>query len=134
MTSDARERRFGLQGGDGAPGPDLDLAILDPGLGDPGYWSRFRSLVMARSDRELSRRRLTVEVEAPDFLQSWPRAVIRAAALAAAIAGILFLRGRSLPEWDIEQALTGDLEDRTLPQLMDQSQADDPFLFVEVTF
>jgi len=134
MTSDVRKRRFGPQGGDGAPGPDHDLAILDPGLDDPGYWSRFQSLVMARADHELSRRRLSAEAGVSDFLQSWSRAVIRAAALAAAIAGVFFLRGRPLPEWDVEQALTGELEDRTLPQLMDQSPADDPFLFVEVTF
>ena len=134
MTSDERKRRFDPQGGDGVPGSDSDLAILDPGLDDLGYWSRFRSLVMARADHELSRRRLAAEVGVSDFLQSWSRTVIRAAALAAAIAGVLFLRGRSIPEWDIEQALTVELEDRTLPQLMDQAEGDDPFLLVEVTF
>ena len=134
MTNDERERRFGPQGSDGAPGSDPDLATLDPGLHDPGYWSRFRSLVMARADHELSRRRLAAEVGVSDFLQSWSRAVIRAAALAAAIAGVLFLRGRSIPEWDIEQALTVELEDRTLPQLMDWTEGDDSFLLAEVTF
>ena len=50
MTSDARKGRFGPQGGgDGAPGQDHHLAILDPGLDDPGYWFRFQSLVMARA-------------------------------------------------------------------------------------
>jgi hypothetical protein len=134
MTSDERKRRFGPQGGDSVPGSDSDLAILDPGLDDLGYWSRFRSLVMARADHELSRRRLAVEVGVLDFLQSWSRTVIRAAVLAAAIAGVLFIRGRSVPEWDIEQALTVDLEDRTLPQSMDWSEGDDPFLLAEATF
>ena len=134
MTSDVRKRRFGPQGGDGAPGPDHDLAILDPGLDDPGYWSRFRSLVMARAEHELSRRRDAAEVGVSDFLQSWSRTVIRAAALAAAIAGVLFLRGRSIPEWDVEQALTMELEDRTLSQLTDWTEGDDPFLLAEVTF
>ena len=134
MMSDAPRGRFGPQGRDGAPGPDHRLAILDPGLDDPGYWSRFRSLVMARADDELSRRRLVAEAGVSDFLQSWSRTVIRAAVIAAAIAGVLFLRGRATPEWDIEEALTVELEDRSLPQLMDQSEVDDPFLFVEVTF
>ncbi len=105
MTSDERKRRFGPQGGDSVPGSDSDLAILDPGLDDLGYWSRFRSLVMARADHELSRRRLAVEVGVLDFLQSWSRTVIRAA-----------------------------VEDRTLPQSMDWSEGDDPFLLAEATF
>jgi hypothetical protein len=89
---------------------------------------------MARADNELSRRRLAAEVGVTDFLQSWSGTVIRAAAIAATIAGVLFLRGRPTSEWGIEEELTAGLEDRTLPQLMDQSEGDDPFLFVEVTF
>ncbi len=134
MTSDARKGRFGPQGADGPPGLDHDLAILDPGLNDPGYWFRFRSLVMTRAADELSRRRLAAEMGVAGLLQSWSGTVFRAAAIAAAIAGILFLRGRPTPELGIEEALTVDLEDRTLPQFMEQSERADPFLFVEVTF
>ncbi len=134
MTSDVRKARFGPQGDDGPPGQDHDLAILDPGHDDPGYWFRFRSLVMARAADELTRRRLAEEMGVAGLLQSWSRTVIRAAAIAAAIAGVLFLRGRSTPEWGVEEALTVGLEDRTLPQLMEQSGGVDPFLFVEVTF
>ena len=134
MTSDARKGRFGPRGGDGAPGQDHHLAILDPGLDDPGYWFRFQSLVMARVDDELSRRRLAADVGVSDFLESWSRTVIHAAAIAAAIAGVLLLRGRPALEWDIEEALTVELQDRTLPQSMYRSEGDDPFLFVEVTF
>ncbi len=134
MTSDVRKARFGPQGVDGPPGQDHDLAILDPGHDDPGYWFRFRSLVMARAAGELTRRRLAEEMGVAGLLQSWSRTVIRAAAIAAAIAGVLFLRGRSTPEWGVEEALTVGLEDRTLPQLMEQSGGVDPFLFVEVTF
>lgn len=134
MTSDARNGRFGPWGGDDPPGQDHDLAILDPGLDDPGYWSRFRSLVMARAADEMSRRRMAAGMGVAGLLQSWSRTVIPAAALAATIAGILFLRGRPTPEWGVEEALTVDLEDRTLPQLMEQSEGADPFLFVEVTF
>ncbi len=134
MTSDERNDRFGPQGNDVPAGQEQDLAILDPGFADPGYWARFRSLVMARADDELSRRRLAAGLGVTDLLQSWSRNLIPAAAIAAAIAGLFFVRGQATPAWDVEEALTEGLEDRTLPMLMDQSGADDSFLFVEVTF
>ncbi len=134
MTSGARKGRFGPRGGDGPTGQGRDLAILDPGFDDPGYWFRFRSLVMARADDELSRRRLAADAGVTDFIQSWSRAVIRAAAIAAAIAGVLILRGQSATAWGIEEALTVGLEDRTLPVLMEQPEGVDPFQLVEVTF
>jgi hypothetical protein len=89
---------------------------------------------MARADVELSRRRLAAEMGVAGLLQSWSRTVVRAAAIAATIAGVLFLRGRPTSEWGVEEALTVGLEDRTLPQFMEQSERADPFLFVEVTF
>ena len=134
MTSDAREGRFGLHGGDGPTGQEHDLAVLDPGLDDPGYWSRFQSLVMARASDELSRRRLAADVGVVDFLQSWSMTVIRAAAIAAAVAGVLLLRDRPAALLGVEEALTVELEDRTLPDLMEQPEGGDPFLLVEVTF
>ncbi len=120
MTSGARKGR--------------DMAFLDPGLDDPGYWFRFRSLVMARADDELSRRRLATDAGFTDFIQSWSRAVIPAAAIAAAIAGVLILRGQPATAWGIEEALTVGLEDRTLPVLMEQPEGVDPFQLIEVTF
>ena len=134
MTSDARKGRFGLHEGDGPKGLGHELAVLDPGLDDPGYWSRFLSVVMARASGELSRRRLAAEVGVVDFLQSWSRTVIRAALIAAAIAGVLLLRDRPAITLGVEEALTMGLEDRTLPDLMEQSEGGDPFLLVEVTF
>ena len=134
MTSDARKGRFGLHGGDGPTGPEHDLAVLDPGLDDPGYWSRFLSLVMVRAADELSRRRFAAEVGVADFLRSWSVTVIRAALIAAAIAGVLLLRDRPATALGVEEALTMGLEDRTLPDLMEQPEGGDPFLLVEVTF
>lgn len=134
MTSDARRGRIGPQGGDGRTGQARDLAILDPGFDDPGYWMRFRTLVMARADTELSRRRLAAESGVTDFVRSWSRAVIPAAAIAAAIAGVLMLRGQPTTAWGVEEALTVGLEDPTLPDLMEQPEGVDPFLLVEVTF
>ena len=138
MTSDARKGRFGMNGGDGPAGYDSeqgrDLAALDPGLDDPGYWPRFLSVVMERAAGELSRRRLVAEVGVTDFLQSWSPTVIRAALVAAAIAGVLLLRDRPTPALGVEEALTMGLEDRTLPDLMAQPEGGDPFLLVDVAF
>ncbi len=134
MTSDARKRRFGLDGGDGPTGQRHDLGVLDPGLDDPGYWPRFLSAVMLRATDELSRRRLAAELGAGDFLQTWSPTVIRGALIAAAIAGVLLLWDGPAPTLGVEEALTMELEDRTLPDLMEQSEGDDPFLLIEVTF
>ncbi len=134
MTSDARKGRLGLHGGDGPTEQAPDLAVLDPGLDDPGYWPRFLSLVMERTSGELSRRRLAAEVGVTDFLQSWSVTVIRAALIAAAIAGVLLLRDGPATTLGVEEALTTGLEDRTLPDFMAQPQGGDPFLLVEVTF
>jgi hypothetical protein len=134
MTSDERNGRFGLHGGDGPTGSEHDLAVLDPGLDDPGYWSRFVSLVMVRAADELSGRRVAAEVGVADFLQSWSVTVIRAALIAAAIAGVLLLRDGPATALGIEEALTMGLEDQTLPDLMEQPEGGDSFLLVEVTF
>ncbi len=134
MTSDPRKGCLGLDGGDGPTELARDLAVLDPGLDDPGYWPRFLSLVMERASGELSRRRLAAEVGVTDFLQSWSVTVIRAALIAAAIAGVLLLRNGAATTLGVEEALTMGLEDRTLPDFMAQPQGADPFLLVEVTF
>jgi hypothetical protein len=134
MTSDARQGRFDPRGDYGRVEQGHDLAILDPGFDDPVYWSRFRSGVVARAAGELARRRAAAEVGVADFLQSWARTVIRTAAIAAAIAGVLLMRDRPAPAWGVEDALTRGLEDRTLPDLMERPEGGDPFLLVDVTF
>ena len=134
MTSDARQGRFDPRGDDGRVEQVHDLAILDPGFDDPVYWSRFRSCVVARAAGELARRRAAAEVGVADFLQAWARTVIRTAAIAAAIAAVLLMRDRPATAWGVEDALTRGLEDRTLPDLMERPEGDDPFLLVVLTF
>ncbi len=134
MTRDVRKGRFGPRGHYGPTGEGDDLAVLDPGLDDPGYWSRFLSVVMVRASDELSRRRLQADSGVTDLLQSWSGTVIRAALVAALVAGVLLLRDRPAVTLGVEEALTLGLEDRTLPDLMAQPEGSDPFLFVELTF
>jgi DNA-binding FadR family transcriptional regulator len=73
-------------------------------------------------------------VGAGDLLQTWSLTVLRGALIAAAIAGLLLLRDGPVTTLGAEEALTMELEDRTLPDLMGQSEGDDPFLLIEVTF
>ena len=133
MTSDARKGRLGLHRGDGPTEQAPDLAVLDPGLDDPGYWPRFLSTVMVRASNELSRRRLRAESGVTDLLQSWSGTVIRAALVAALIAGVLLLRDQPGTTLGVEEALTAGFEDRTLPDLMGQPEGGDPFLLVDLT-
>ena len=69
------------------------LAALDPASEDPNYWLRFRERVMTDAARALAQRRLMAEITVADVLASWGRAIVPTAALAAALAGILLVRG-----------------------------------------
>ena len=134
MTSDTRQGRFGPHRGAEPSGRPDDLTILDPGYDDPRYWVRFRSRVMERAANELSRRSLAAEEGVADFLQSWARTVVRTAAVAAAIAGMVLLRDPPATAVGVEEVLTTGLEDRALTDLMERPAGDDPLLLVEGTF
>ena len=130
MTSNGRMGR----GERNPSGRDPDFGVLDPELRHPGYWSRFRGSVMQRAAAELHRRRLLRDVGVADLLQSWARMLVPAAAAAAAIGGVLLFRNPPASAIGVEEALTVLLEDQTLPELMEQGDADDPFLLIEETF
>jgi hypothetical protein len=66
--------------------------VLDPGSADPGFWERFHRRVMASTGPELARRRLTPDLTVFEVLQSWGRAVVPVALMAAAAAGILLVQ------------------------------------------
>ena len=104
------------------PGRDPEitaaLAALDPASGDPNYWFRFRSWVMSSAARELSRRRLVERLTIGDVLESWARALVPTAALVAALAGLLLLRGEpvgDLPPIGVEELLVSEIEGSTIP-------------------
>ena len=69
------------------------LAALDPRHRDPNYWFRFRAWVMSGAARELARRRLMAQLTVGDVMESWARAVIPTAMLAAVLAGLILIRG-----------------------------------------
>lgn len=102
------------------PDPELAaaLSVLDPALGDPNYWFRFRSWVMSGAARDLSRRRMAARLTIGDVLESWARALVPTAALVAALAGLLLLQDdqvEDLPPIGVEEMLVSEIEGGTIP-------------------
>lgn len=77
--------------------PGIDLRSLDPGESSAGYWNRFHAEVMGAAEMELARRRAAA-LSVSGVLLSWSRAVVPAAAVAAAVAGILLVPAPPAPE------------------------------------
>lgn len=78
----------------------LPLEFLDPGSGDPGFWIRFHSRVLAEARDELSRRRMAGELSVVDVVFSWRRTLVPLALMAAALAGLLMTN--SSPEEPVQ--------------------------------
>jgi len=93
------------------------LSVLDPESADPNYWLRFRSWVMTNAAAELARRRLMAKLTIGDVMTSWARTVVPTAVLAAALAGLLLLRGQMgetlLP--NTQEVLVSEIEGVLLP-------------------
>ncbi|HIF22661.1 MAG TPA: hypothetical protein EYQ27_12345 [Gemmatimonadetes bacterium] len=111
-------------GSDYADGLVLDkelahaLRLVDPVSQDPNYWFRFRSWVVSNAAAELARRRLMHELTVADVMSSWARAVVPTAALAAALAGLLLIRGPGLPtpqSVGVEELLVSEVEGEPIP-------------------
>ncbi len=93
--------------------------VLDPGSGDPGFWERFHRRVMASAGPELARRRVTPELTVFEVLQSWGRAVVPVALMAATLAGILLVQEDSglqpAPMMTVEEFLDASLGGDPIP-------------------
>ena len=77
------------------------------------------------------------EVTALELVQSWARTVVPVAAVAATVAGLLLFQGQrpgSAVAVGVEEALTRELEDQTLPEFMQQRGDDVAFLLTGETF
>ena len=97
------------------------LGLLDPAQQDSSYWFRFRSWVLSNASAELARRRLMHELTVADVMSSWARAVVSTAALAAALAGLLLVRGADVPApppIGVEELLVSEVEGETIPVLL----------------
>jgi len=97
------------------------LALLDPAQQDPNYWFRFRSWVLTNATAELARRRLMHQLTVTDVMSSWARGVVSTAALAAALAGLLLVRGPGAPAPQpvgVEGLIASEVEGETMPSLI----------------
>lgn len=97
------------------------LGLLDPAQQDPSYWVRFRSWVVSNAGAELARRRLVRELTVADVMSSWARAVVSTAALVAALAGLMLVRGAGAPDLQlvgVEELLVSEVEGETIPTLL----------------
>jgi len=111
-------------------GRDMELAdalsVLDPARGDPNYWLRFRSWVMGAAAKELSRRHLMAQLTVGDVVQSWARAVVPTALVAALLAGVLLLRQSTLSSplpISVEELLVSEIEGETIPMMLEAEEA-----------
>jgi hypothetical protein len=97
------------------------LSLLDPAQENPNYWFRFRSWVLTSAAAELARRRLICELTVTDVMNSWARGVVSTAALAAALAGLMLVRGPGAPvpqPVGIEELIVSEVEGEALPSLI----------------
>jgi hypothetical protein len=95
----------GGESGDEAPDEQVSawLSELDPGRDSATYWMRFHRDTVAAASFELARRRRDAQTTVTDVVSSWSRAVVSAALVAAAAAGIFLVQ----PGTDVVQGPVG---------------------------
>lgn len=94
------------------------LSSLDPAKRDANYWFRFRWWVVSAAAAELARRRREVALTVGDVLESWARALVPTAALVAALAGLLLMRGQPPVDWppiSVEELMLSEVEGNAIP-------------------
>ncbi|MGE0157862.1 MAG: hypothetical protein AB7T31_00545 [Gemmatimonadales bacterium] len=110
------------------------LSHFDPASDDPNYWLRFRSWVLQGAGRELARRRMTAQMTVGDVVQSWARALVPTALLAAALAGIVLWRFGSLPPMTVEELLVSEIQGETIPVLASPARSFEAVTFASEAF
>jgi hypothetical protein len=125
----------------GDVGRDMELArvleVVDPASRDPNYWFVFRDWVLRNASPELARRRILADVTVGDVMTSWARTVVPTALLAAALAGIIMIKGqsaRALPPVRLEEILVADLEGPTIPVDLALTEPGSAVAFAEGSF
>lgn len=112
----------------------LRLDPLDPGSDDAGFWDRFHAKVMEQAADELRRRSLAGDLGFADLVFQWRKALVPAALLAAALAGI-FVADSAEPvqvpvPMALEEALLEDMEGDALPAFLQQGNDIDELAFL----
>ncbi len=119
-------------------GRDIEIAqalwLIDPTHRDPNYWMRFRSWVMSGAARELARRRMVARLTVGDVVQSWARALVPTALLAAALAGLLLWRGVAPVPMSVEELLVSEIEGETIPVMASPARTREAVIFAVEAF
>ena len=110
------------------------LAHFDPASQDPNYWLRFRTWVMNGATMELARRRMVAQMTVGDVVQSWARALVPTALLAAAVAGILLWRFGSVPPMTVEELLVSEIQGETIPVMASPARSFEAVSFASEAF
>jgi hypothetical protein len=110
------------------------LALIDPSSRDPNYWLRFRSWVLSGAARELARRRMMARMTVGDVVQSWARALVPTALLAAAVAGLLVWRGFAPVPMSVEELLVSEVEGETIPVMASPARVREAVTFAVEAF
>ena len=112
----------------------LPLKPLDPGTEDPGFWLRFHARVMTLAKEELVRRQGAGELSVAEVVFAWRRALVPAALMAAALAGIFVVVNEepapALPPVALEEALVEDLDGEPIPTFLAREAELDELAFL----
>lgn len=110
------------------------LALIDPASRDPNYWLRFRSWVLQGAARELARRRMMARMTVGDVVNSWARALVPTALLAAVLAGVVLWRSGAPLVVSIEELLVSEIEGETIPVMASPARSREVVTFAVEAF
>ena len=113
------------------------LRVFDPGLNDPGYWSRFGNAVLAGAAPELGRRSALASMTVSEVLVGWARTLVPTALVAAAVAGLVLMKGAAPAgpgPLGIEEMLVSELEGLTIPQISSPDAPGNPLMLTAEIF
>ncbi len=110
------------------------LHLIDPSSRDPNYWMRFRSWVMTGAAMELARRRVVARLTVGDVVNSWARALVPTALLAAVLAGVLLWRSGMPVPMSVEELLVSEIEGETIPVLASPARTREAVIFAVEAF
>jgi hypothetical protein len=119
-------------------GPDPELAevlsVMDPASHDPSYWIRFRAWVIGGASRELARRRMIAQMTVGDVVQSWARALLPTALLAAVLAAVVLWRTSAPPPMSVEELLVSEIRGETIPVMASPARSSETVGFAMEAF
>lgn len=119
-------------------GRDIQLAealsLIDPARRDPNYWLRFRSWVLHGAALELARRRMMARLTVGEVVNSWARALVPTALLAAVLAGIVLWRSGAPVLMSVEELLVSEIQGETIPVMASPARSREAVTFAVEAF